>query len=97
MPEIPEGLLTYFANREQQRHEQVAAALEARTSAERTLMKEAAVMGYVLGTRASRDEEIPLDAVILQGVVAACLNSPDLYPAISAPETTPDAPTGGGD
>jgi hypothetical protein len=97
MTEIPAELLAYMAKREQQRHKQVASALEARTPAERTLMKEAVVMGYVLGTRASRDEEIPLDAVILQGVIAACLNSPDLYPAVSASETTPDAPTGGED
>jgi hypothetical protein len=81
--EIPEVLLTYFAARKQQRDEQVAEALEGRTQTELALMREAAVMGYVQGTRASRDQEIPPDADILYGVVAACLTWPDLYPTIS--------------
>ena len=83
MAEFPEGLLTYFANREQQRHEQVDTALMRRTPDELRLMREAAVMGYVQGTRASQGEDIPKDLAILRMVVGACLAMPDLYPMIS--------------
>lgn len=97
MPEIPEKLLAYFAKREQQRHERVDTALMRRTSDELRLMREAAVMGYVLGKQTSRDEAVPGDLAILRSVVAACLAHSDLYPAISTPETTPDAAAGGED
>jgi hypothetical protein len=95
--EIPEELIAYLAVRDRERGARVAAALEARTSAERVLMKEAAVMGYVQGMQAGLASKIPPDSAVLRSVVAACLEMPDLYPAISAPETTPDAPKGGED
>jgi hypothetical protein len=84
MSEIPPELLTYYAARKRQRDEQVAEALEGRTQTELALMREAAVMGYVLGMRTGRDyEATPPDADILYGVVSACLVWPDLYPTIS--------------
>ena len=87
MSEIPQELINYMATRDRQRDEQVTTALGWRTPAELAVMKDAAVMGYVLGTRAVGDTEIPPDTAILRNVVAACLELPDLYPAIGAPES----------
>jgi hypothetical protein len=91
MPEIPEELITYLAARDREREARVTAALEAHTPAELTLIKEAAVMGYVQGRQAGRDSEIPPDSAVLRSVVAACLAMPDLYPAIA--RTPGDAET----
>ncbi|GAA4626676.1 hypothetical protein GCM10023196_035890 [Actinoallomurus vinaceus] len=89
--EIPAGLVAYLAERDRHRARRVANALAERTPAERTLMKEAAVMGYVQGRQASRDAEVPPDSAILRSVVAACLDMPDLCPAISAHEAAEEA------
>lgn len=95
MTGIPEELITYLAVRDRERGVRVTAALDARTPAERVLMKEAAVMGYVQGMQAGRDSRIPPDSAVLRSVVAACLEMPDLYPAISAPENATESPASG--
>lgn len=59
-------------------------ALIALTPRERSVTKEAAVMGYFRGTLAARGEAIPPDTAILREVIACCLDHPDLYPAITA-------------
>jgi hypothetical protein len=81
--DIPEGLVSYLATMDRYRAQQVDAALEARTSDELALMKEAAVMAYVQGMQAGRDVPIPKDSALLRMVVGACLAMPDLYPTIS--------------
>ena len=91
MPEptthLPEGFANYLAARERDRNEQIDRALQEMTLRERTLVKEAAVMGYVRGVMASapstRDVQIPPDATVLREVVAACQAMPDLYPYIA--------------
>lgn len=83
MSEIPQELIDYLAVRDRQRAQEIDAALQRRTPDEVQLMREAAVMGYVQGTRASRDEAIPKDLALLRMVVGACLAMPDLYPLIS--------------
>ena len=93
VPEISPEMANYLTVRARHRDRQVDAALERQTPDELRLMREAAVMGYVQGTRAAQGEAIPKDLAILRMVVGACLDFPDLYPAISAHETTPDAPT----
>lgn len=76
-------LRSYLAARDRHRNEQVTEALEALTPTQLSLIKEAAVMGYVQGKQAPPGP-IPPDTIILHGVIAACLALPDLYPAISA-------------
>lgn len=83
MAEIPEQLLAYFAEREQQRADDVAATLACLTERERRLIREAAVMGYVRGRMHPADQDQPKDAAVLATVVDACLAMPDLYPVIS--------------
>jgi hypothetical protein len=48
------------------------------------LVREAAVMGYVLGTRSDikPDDEFPSDSTIVQEVLLACEDFGDLYPTI---------------
>ncbi len=78
------GLAKYLKEMQQQRFEQLMQRLDGLTSRERTLVHEAAVMGWVLGVmRAGGGEEhIPHDAEILVRVVSSCMNSSDLYPMI---------------
>jgi hypothetical protein len=82
--EIPEALIRYVAVRDQERNERVSGVMRTLTETELTLIKEAAVMGYVRGKLASRDAPVPPDSDILRLVVAACLDMPDLYPTIAA-------------
>ena len=81
--QIPAVLVDYFAARESQRTTEVNELLSRCTDREALLIKEAAVMGYVQGTRHSVGEDIPKDRQIAFGVLAACLVFPDLYPTIT--------------
>jgi hypothetical protein len=90
---IPEGLLQYFAIREQNRAGMVQRTLEALTLRELQLVREAAVMGYVTGVRCGpHRERIPDDSPLVAEVVAACLEMPDLYPLLAAIAGNPTAP-----
>lgn len=82
-PGADEFLVDYFAARESQRFADVNELLSRCTDREALLIKEAAVMGYVQGTRHSAGEDIPKDRQIAYGVLAACLVFPDLYPTIT--------------
>ena len=83
MAELPAQLLAYFAEREQQRANDVAATLACLTERERRLIREAAVMGYVQGQRHPAGESHPKDRAVMSLVVGECLAFPDLYPVIS--------------
>ncbi|WP_432053721.1 hypothetical protein [Streptomyces sp. bgisy022] len=82
--DLPEPLLAYFAQREQQRAAAVAAFLDSLSDYERGLFYDAAVMGYVRGSMHPQGEEIPLKAAIVADVVNACFAHSDLYPAVNA-------------
>lgn len=83
MPEIPEEILRYVATRDAQRDDAVTRALGALSDRERRLVREAAVMGYVQGTRYA-DTPIPKDSVVVWRVIDACRAFDELYPTISA-------------
>jgi hypothetical protein len=80
--DLPDALVTYFAQRETARLDAVADLLTGLTERERLLVKEAAVMGWVQGMR-HHDMEFPGDRQALITVVDACLSFPDLYPTIT--------------
>ncbi|WP_042400079.1 hypothetical protein [Streptacidiphilus carbonis] len=82
-PPLPDALLTLFANRAAERRQQAAERFGTFTERERVLMKEAAVMGYVQGTRHPKGDDFPKDSWILSTVIEACLSNPDLYRTIS--------------
>jgi len=81
--EFPEQLAVYLAEREAQRASAVDATLGALTERERRLVCEAAVMGYVQGTRHPAGAEHPKNAAVLHLVIDACLAFSDLYPVIT--------------
>jgi hypothetical protein len=82
--DLPEAMLAYFANRETERRNAVTAALAGLTDRERGLVRDAAVMGFVQGSRWRGDEDaFPLDRPIVEGVIDACLHMRDLYPTLS--------------
>ncbi len=62
----------------------VAQFLGRLTDREHTLIRDAAVMGYVQGRRHPRDEDHPKDSAVLRLVIDAALAIPDLYPAVAA-------------
>lgn len=82
-PLIPDFLLGYLAERDKQRAEDVRRILTELTPRERSLVKDAAVMGYVRGTMTAEGERIPKDSAILAEVIDACLAAPDNFPAIA--------------
>lgn len=77
-------LVDYIASRDAQRADAVDAFLAALTNREQTLMRDAAVMGYVHGRQHPRDADHPKDSAVLRLVIDACLTFPDLYPATAA-------------
>lgn len=88
MPEIPDMLAAYLVARDAQRDAAVSRALEALSDRERALVREAAVMGYVQGTRGMvPPAEIPKDSAIVWGVIDACRAHADLYPLLSMTDT----------
>lgn len=82
--ELPEPLLAYFAQREQQRAAAVEAFLDSLTDYERGLVHDAAVMGYVQGLMRDRSEGVPKDSEVMALVVDACFAHSDLYPTVNA-------------
>jgi hypothetical protein len=88
-----DALAGYLANRAQRRRDAVDRALATLRPYERRLVREAAVMGYVLGRqdgvirgRAGKDAsgDYPRDAAILADVIAHCITTDDLYPYLAA-------------
>jgi hypothetical protein len=82
---IPESIVTYLADRERQRTDEMVATLQAMTPREVRLVREAAVMGYVRGALCGRTGgEIPNDSAVVAEVLNACLSMPDLYPVMDS-------------
>lgn len=85
-PPIPAELAAYLAGREQARAEELAYVFGRLSPREQRLVKEAAVMGYVQGTRAvpgGYGARIPPDSQVLALVAGACLAMPELYPGFA--------------
>jgi hypothetical protein len=80
---LPEALVDYFAKREAQRMDAVAAMWTGLTEREQGLVHDAAVMGYVQGVRHPEGEPIGKDRQTIALVLDACLSFPDLYPTIT--------------
>lgn len=89
---IPEHLLTYLADREEQRSQAVHDFLAKLTPLERALVHDAAVMGYVQGLMRDRSEGCPKDSQITALVVDACFAFPEKYPGVNQIAAT-TAPT----
>ena len=84
MPDaLPEALVTYLIDRDQQRAQAVDEFLAKLTPRERALVTQIAVMGYVQGQRHPEGERIPKNDPLLAQVIDACFAFPDLYPAIN--------------
>lgn len=96
-PAFPPELLEYFAARQQERDDRANTAWRTLTNFERRVLKEAAVMGYVLGYRAGnadgrlgdggpldKTERIPHDNDIVRTVLQHCDSTSDLYPFLGA-------------
>lgn len=78
-------LLRYLAAQDQRRADDVEQTLAAMTERERGLVREAAVMGYVLGAAQNAPgARIPADSHITRLVVASCRSGPTLFPVMSA-------------
>lgn len=77
--DLPPGMLAYFETRAQQREQDIDARLAELTPRERSLVRDAAVMGYVLGSRHGNSEPFPLDVPIMRGVVYATLREDEHY------------------
>jgi len=81
---IPDGLVEYMAKRRQDRAESLEHALAHLTPRELSLVREAAVMGYVQGVRATGVQvKIPLDSEIVALVVGDASSFADLYPTLA--------------
>ncbi|MFE2850621.1 hypothetical protein ACFXJO_05735 [Streptomyces lavendulae] len=78
--EIDTQLAAYFETRAQQREEEIDARLAELTPRERSLVRDAAVMGYVLGRMDERAKrEFPKDTPIFRGVVLAALRDDENF------------------
>ena len=81
---LPDFMVSYLAEREQQRANAVDAFLARLTPRERALFRDAAVMGYVQGLMRDRAVGVPKDSQVMALVVDACFAFPDLYRAVDA-------------
>lgn len=82
---LPSALTDYFARRQQERQAQVQRMWSLLKPRDQRLVREAAVMGYVLGERFGlgrtvRDNDFPTDSDIVAQVLLACEGQGDLYP-----------------
>ena len=81
--DFPPGMLAYFETRAQQREQAIDDRLAQFTPRERSLIRDAAVMGYVLGRMDERAHvEFPKDTPIMRGVVYAALREEGNYYAV---------------
>jgi hypothetical protein len=78
---MEDHLNAYFAIRRQQRDDEIRRTWEALSPHAQRIFRDAAVMGYVCGTRAGQDR-IPSDPDIVTEVLGAAIAMPDLYPTV---------------
>lgn len=85
MAEIGDRIIRYLAARDRERDDRVNRALGSLTERERALVREASVMGYVLGRQgAGAEGAFPKDSDIVWSVIDACHAVGDPYPTINA-------------
>ncbi|MFE5514486.1 hypothetical protein ACFQ9J_28525 [Streptomyces sp. NPDC056529] len=75
-------LAAYFEQRAQQREQDIDDRLAQLTPREQSLVRDAAVMGYVLGRRQPEGEPHPLDEPVFRRVVYATLREEGNYYAV---------------
>jgi hypothetical protein len=86
MSEIDEDLMRYLAGRDELHAREISAALDRLTDRERTLVREAGVMGYVRGmlrVPGGFKVAVPRDSAIVADVVGACIAMNDRFPLIA--------------
>lgn len=79
---LPPQLVNYLNVRDQQRARRAETFLASLTPRERSLVHDAAVMGYVQGIGHQRHEPVPKDSQIMRQVVEECQHFPDRYPVL---------------
>ena len=81
-----EALLNYLATMERSRQEQAKEMYRRLTRRERRILREAAVMGFVLGTwsgiKPGNGRDMPPDSKIVELVLNSCQSQKDLYPLL---------------
>lgn len=82
MSSMPEWVAEHLARREAGRTKAASKMLESLSPRNRKLVREAAIMGYVLGTR-NADGALPGDDAIVTCVLIEAMKNGDLYPAIN--------------
>lgn len=75
--EFPPELMAYFEASARRREAEIDERLAELTPRERSLVRDAAVMGYVLGRIHPADEPHPKDTAALRAVVYAVLQEPE--------------------
>lgn len=93
-PQLDPQVLAYLTERANQRATRAATAMHTLTRFERRVVREAAVMGYVLGERYGRSTSraicgnggsaFPSDFDIVRQVLEHCDSTADLYPYLAA-------------
>jgi hypothetical protein len=89
---LPAGLLDYFANRQAQESALTDQAWAALTPREQSLVREAAVMGFVRGQFYGTERRTPKDSAIVRDVLTEVRGFADLYPTLNH-LTRPTPPT----
>lgn len=93
--ELPPELRAYFEESARRREADTDARLAELTPRERSLVRDAAVMGYVLGSRHPEGDPHPLDTPVMRAVVYAALRDENYWVLRGAadhytePEDTP--------
>ncbi|GGT43499.1 hypothetical protein [Streptomyces purpureus] len=80
--EFDAQLVAYFETRARQREQEIDDRLAELTPRERGLIRDAAVMGYVLGRRHPEDKPHPTDTLVMRAVVYAALREDGNYYAV---------------
>ena len=74
--DFPPGLLDYFEESARRREAAIDERLAELTPRERSLIRDAAVMGHVLGSLYREGEPYPKDTTVMRAVVYAALREP---------------------
>jgi hypothetical protein len=95
MTDLPQGLVDYLGTRRQQRADRANTAFALLRPYERRIVREAAVMGYVLGRRAGQIDgrngvsildtptDFPGDFDIVRNVLQHCDSTDDKFPYLA--------------
>lgn len=81
-PDLLRQIDTYTRVVDSRRARRVETFLASLTPRERSLVQDAAVMGYAHGVAHERHKDVPPDPQIVRQVVEECLYFPDRYPVL---------------